>query len=182
MTPYFDRTIAQIRKFYFHVIGTWWSVWSRSFPIIACNLLYKFIQILSRASWLIVLIVVVIIGFGWEKIKEKVWYTWSFTYPQRKSPVRLSHVILLASMLDHILQSVNLETFHPKITADPNIVRSSPILLEKCILWKLSSSWADMSVQYLISIDFLDCFMNKRQRNCHTIGVDSPPDCHTFAG
>lgn len=89
----------------------WCSIWPPDFRISPCNGFYRFIQTLLATSWQTVLIsnIIVLVAISYGQV-------FNISDPSQicrwKLPVELQRVRLLASSMDHILQSMNLETFH----------------------------------------------------------------------
>lgn len=79
--------------------------------------------------------------------------------PRGNHPVGLSRAGLLASLLYHIFQCLNLEPSHPNRRNYRFSVWKSSIFLKNRTLWNVSSFWARVSVQQLIKIHFYECLI-----------------------
>lgn len=103
-------------------------------------------------------------------------YFWSFTSSGKKSPMRLSRVILLYSKLYHIFQSTSLETLHPREKG--RIIKCEGDLhsAENSIFWKLFRLWLDVTVHHLMIFDPSACFIIKGICPYHTICVRASQD------
>lgn len=100
---------------------------------------------------------------------------------QSKSPVGLSQVIFVATLLDNVLQSMNLETFYLNRTKGAYEVRKSSISLEIRIFWKLLKFWWGQNVQHLIASRLSGCFIIKVDLAYYTLGVHSTKGYKIFS-
>lgn len=124
--------------------------------------------------------------FHWkcDKFDKEFWCPWSLQNFQRKSLVRLIRVILLASLLDHIFQSIIRNHFIQLRTNGICSARRSSIPLESRNMWELLKFWPEVSVQNLIIIDWSACFNMEVLWTYHTNGLHSTPEwyrllCHS---
>lgn len=89
-------------------------MWSPVFWIAAYNWMFKWTQTFSKLVWLRDLISVDSIRIRCKTLCIKVLFFWISQTSKEKRLVRLSQVIWLTSLLQHIFQSMNLEKFRSK--------------------------------------------------------------------
>lgn len=153
-------------------------MWPPDSRITACNQFSKFIKTLVSISWLAVQITSLFFAEFVTGQGPEVQYTLLLRNLQRKSPLGLSQVILLAKPAGLSFSPWTPRQFIQKKTDGAFNVRKSSVLLENSFLWDLLVFWQDVSVQHFIIIDSPDWFIIKVIWTYHTFGWHSAPYCY----